>query len=64
MIGIKGDTRSLDNSSYDMGVPKITGIILGASTDKDYSISGSILGSPHLNETTNILVKTYIALPS
>ena len=47
---MKGDTRSLDRSSY-AGFQKLVVLFWGCP-HKDRSILGSILGSPLLWETT------------
>ena len=46
---IKGDTRSLDYSSFG-AFPKLEVPFWRVPYNKDYSIFGSILGSPYLGK--------------
>ena len=42
-----------NHSPNKWGLPKIRGTVLGGPHNKDYSILGSILGSPYLGKLPN-----------
>ena len=48
--GISQYTKQVREVAIGGGFPKISGTILGGPYNKDYSILGSILGSPHLEK--------------